>query len=563
MNIVATVGNSDYWSDFFSLFGEGYRLLETTNEVSGNDSDNIIYTQPLEDLNSLSAQINHIDSGYLVLFCQQCEFSIANAIKRGIKIEIAAEHWVEKTNQIVSFYKQNRKKVKLFNIEHALENPKSLEVAGDKFGLLNISPHSFSVSRDMELLLSSQYVRQNNELQELNTELTACSIPLQDDIDIVLDCQHVLKIYRDKNSEALKNTETISHLFHQVKEGENRINTLKTRLERGQNQVSLEKERYEAQVVKLQKNYETAESKTQKIEFQLRNSISEFDEKRIALESLLENEKLGSALIIDQLAQVQDELESYFIQNAKLNSELLELNNNLQEKNSKIQTLDDKILSVEKELKLSQSNLKDNINELKKTRKRLNDFTKTHESKMASNAKQRAQDSHLILAKKLEAAKFESRIEKLKLEKNVLEHKLSQSVSSLEGLKSSTLWKSFEPIRKLADVVSKVDRKKAKLEREKGILLTSSYFNSQWYVESYPDVAALGVNPAEHYLKFGAKEGRIPSPDFDGNWYLKRYPDVAERGENPLVHYIQFGINEGRTASPKLLEKITKETPNG
>jgi hypothetical protein len=115
------------------------------------------------------------------------------------------------------------------------------------------------------------------------------------------------------------------------------------------------------------------------------------------------------------------------------------------------------------------------------------------------------------------------------------------------------LWKSAEPMRKLARVVQKVDKKRAKLQQDIGLLLTSEYFDAQWYLDTYPDVAASNTNPAEHYLKFGAKEGRFPSPRFDGNWYLKRYPDIAIADINPLIHFIKFGISEGRSASPKML----------
>lgn len=35
-------------------------------------------------------------------------------------------------------------------------------------------------------------------------------------------------------------------------------------------------------------------------------------------------------------------------------------------------------------------------------------------------------------------------------------------------------------------------------------------FDSDWYLKKYPDVAAAGVDPLQHYLTFGQKEGRLP-----------------------------------------------------
>ncbi|WP_298674685.1 hypothetical protein [uncultured Lentibacter sp.] len=31
----------------------------------------------------------------------------------------------------------------------------------------------------------------------------------------------------------------------------------------------------------------------------------------------------------------------------------------------------------------------------------------------------------------------------------------------------------------------------------------SGHFDADWYLKTYPDVAALGMDPAEHYLKYG------------------------------------------------------------
>jgi hypothetical protein len=41
-------------------------------------------------------------------------------------------------------------------------------------------------------------------------------------------------------------------------------------------------------------------------------------------------------------------------------------------------------------------------------------------------------------------------------------------------------------------------------------------------------------------------EGRDPSAMFSTNGYLTGYPDVAAAGVNPLEHYLQFGMAEGR-----------------
>ncbi|MEP0870407.1 hypothetical protein NDA01_11395 [Trichocoleus desertorum AS-A10] len=84
-------------------------------------------------------------------------------------------------------------------------------------------------------------------------------------------------------------------------------------------------------------------------------------------------------------------------------------------------------------------------------------------------------------------------------------------------------------------------------------------FNEVVYLAQNPDVAAAvaqGVfrNGLEHFLQFGIDEGRNPSGLFNNNFYLSQNPDVAvavAQGvfRNGLEHFLQFGIDEGRNPS--------------
>jgi 2-polyprenyl-3-methyl-5-hydroxy-6-metoxy-1,4-benzoquinol methylase len=75
-------------------------------------------------------------------------------------------------------------------------------------------------------------------------------------------------------------------------------------------------------------------------------------------------------------------------------------------------------------------------------------------------------------------------------------------------------------------------------------------FDTAYYLRTYPDVAAAGIDPYEHYLQFGAAEGRDPQALFDTSYYRERYPDVAASGLNALQHYAQVGAAEGRDPHP-------------
>lgn len=196
-----------------------------------------------------------------------------------------------------------------------------------------------------------------------------------------------------------------------------------------------------------------------------------------------------------------------------------------------------------------------------------------HMEKVASNEKleQLESESEQLIqkladserAKKLVEAQLESSIAQLILLQNRYAH-LIQSSSSLEKdleklrvryaisltndeeINRSIARYLFKPIFWLEKLLTK----RNKISEDVKIISFTNLFDKNWYLKTYPDVGESKVDPAYHYLKFGWKEGRQPSPLFDGNSYLKQNKDVQLQGINPLLHYLKFGIEEGRKISP-------------
>jgi lipopolysaccharide biosynthesis protein len=98
----------------------------------------------------------------------------------------------------------------------------------------------------------------------------------------------------------------------------------------------------------------------------------------------------------------------------------------------------------------------------------------------------------------------------------------------------------------------KLALRKAKLDfRQRAglyLIVGSGLFDRDWYLSRYPDVRASGMDPALHYLQYGASEGRDPGPQFNSASYLSQHPDVAAAGVNPLVHYVLYDAARGRQA---------------
>ncbi|MBE8718350.1 hypothetical protein [Cellvibrio polysaccharolyticus] len=152
-----------------------------------------------------------------------------------------------------------------------------------------------------------------------------------------------------------------------------------------------------------------------------------------------------------------------------------------------------------------------------------------------------------------ELSKQENFLRKMKAQAAYAEYNCNLLQQEITDLRNSTAWKSTAPVRALGRLVKNPKTSNIKLLQDAALLLTSEYFDVEWYLKNYADVSESKINPAEHYLLFGASEGRLPGPLFDGNWYLQQYPDVADTKTNPLLHFIMFGQAEGRRSSPVLL----------
>lgn len=130
------------------------------------------------------------------------------------------------------------------------------------------------------------------------------------------------------------------------------------------------------------------------------------------------------------------------------------------------------------------------------------------------------------------------------------QQKIERLQNKLKQITSSRAWKVAAPVRAVGRTIKRTPPDIQKLKKQTRQLQASKYFDGEWYLSSYPDVADSAMEPAAHYLQYGASEGRNPSAEFDTNWYLQTYQDVSEAGLNPLIHFLDHGQAEGRAPNP-------------
>ncbi|WP_098418769.1 hypothetical protein [Marinobacter sp. LV10MA510-1] len=71
------------------------------------------------------------------------------------------------------------------------------------------------------------------------------------------------------------------------------------------------------------------------------------------------------------------------------------------------------------------------------------------------------------------------------------------------------------------------------------------YFDADWYLQAYPDVAKAGVNPYQHYLTYGQFEGRQPGPNRAIAWAHHLW-----RGLSELMLPLLEALVAGETTPP-------------
>jgi glycosyltransferase involved in cell wall biosynthesis len=87
----------------------------------------------------------------------------------------------------------------------------------------------------------------------------------------------------------------------------------------------------------------------------------------------------------------------------------------------------------------------------------------------------------------------------------------------------------------------------------------TGWIDEDWYRRQYRDVIRSGVDPVYHFLMFGYREGRDPSPEFSIEAYRRDYKDVASATMHPVQHYVLWGRHEGRQIRPTSLAETLPE----
>lgn len=512
MTVVLTLTSSEEWNALI----DRSMISSVDNLDELEKADNSVLVKNSVSVEELRNALSVHES--VILVYPAIQTLLSKELRAGTDSELAVTSTANLFNELLSVHRTARKKLKMLNM-------RSLNFATkEELTLLsemswNLQSNPVEAEDDIFTLAAYQIIHQNKKLKKLADLLTASSMPIgsaNEEVKIDL----ALGKYSSKLREFETLLETAEKNKNALLESQQKIGAVEAegevlRLQVAQLQEELEK------YFNLSRELENEKSLAAERERDANKSLEELNGLQAEKESEIE-------LLQVQLSVIQSELETYFVKATEAERQKVEAQREISRLQEKNETAMRKSTALERKL-----------NETEETKRR------QHSDHIRETKQQQREYVKLELKFKQQRGEFATQM-----------HQVERLTSELKNIKTSASWKISAPARAVSRVVSKVDRKKLKLRQDAGLIYTSELFDAEWYLKTYPDVKSANIDPAEHYLEYGAKEGRLPSASFDGNWYLKRYPDVADSDVNPLVHYLKFGQNEGRSASPVLLENF-------
>lgn len=470
------------------------------------------------------------DTRYLLLHSHP-EQSIAQSIANGVSPEQAIEAWLAAAKAMIHFYKQHRDQAVMVYLPNLLTDPKSqLTMIAEQLGLpddtLPTTAHQVEQAPMLERLIAHQLLQQTPGISALLAQMEACTYPLAGHrysapaLDIVVASQQLTTLrvsLAEYEQQAIRAQQESSQHLASKRMAESAFNSeMNGALAKLNNAVDANRKLKVKLSAQQQQHAAEIALKTEKHD-EYRSQLAE-----VTLQSQRSQEE--SRQLLEQLHVVQEELEAKYFSHCQLQKQLGEIEALQQADQLAKQKAEKTLQQVRKKRRESDAKYK---KRLSKALAMHRSIEKTNRKLVSELAEYRDQQDYVL---------------------EVANYQIERLLTELKSVKSSSTFKAAAQGRAKKTKL-RGNPIQSTLTEYADLIRQSGLFNEDWYLKSYPDVADSGIDPILHYLEFGAKECRNPSPEFDTYWYQTRHPDVAEAGMNPFLHYLEFGQKEGRSTS--------------
>lgn len=579
-------------------------------------SENILVTEP-NHLTLLSQWLYEYPQSKVILLYADLPLTLHSIIAQfHISVKEALGVWQQHLDELQSFYRKHQDQTLLFELGQILKYPHQfIHVCATEWqqDLPSSLPEfqAISLSTESEITtVKAQLLREQPELRQRLQYIKAMTWPLDAGVvDIeqpVVSAYDLLDRLQLQMSEQLKVKKKLADLtasFNELnQENARNLEDLVAVREELKSQLLYKNEAQEKLIGLQKKNDKKAQEQQYLIEKMQTKVVSFADEN--------DHFRKENQLILDQLLLVQEELEQEVNIKNSLKKEVTDFQlqlkkiktdfsacdkKNITQLNEKKHLLEEAYRQIN-ELTTKNNSLLENLNQLRNSyEKSLADYHRSekkigdllHENQLVLEQLLLVQEKleNRFLAekgalKKIEELKvsikgnalFVNQINQVKEALMIFHEEQSEPVDASQ-LVEQTEYPTDRDLILVSDLrthapehtvpprsffkrraYKKAQRLARHRDRERAVQIAQTpWFDANWYLEQYPDIAADPVqseNPALHYIRMGGFEGRNPSPHFDSAFYLEANPDVAVTGLNPLWHFLQNGQAEGRQPQP-------------
>jgi len=447
-----------------------------------------------------------------LLFYTRAETAVAHALLQGVEPLQFLAGWQAANQQLIQFQRRHRRRALLLDAEAASHHPQALihacQLIGIELEATDTWPSPASELPMLARLLVSQLLAEQPAVQTLQAELEASAQPLGNVAPHVQpQSVELLNSYLQRQAHERKLQQELDGLSKKLEAAEQ--TQLQQAATQQKLQMQLEQARKDQQVLQG-KNKEAGE----------------------------ENE-----LLLLHLHQVHEELETTFLQKQQLEQSNREQCEQRQQLQLQFDGVNKKLEAAE-QTQLQQAEVQQKLQAL------LDQSRQAQQALQGKNKEAGEENDQLLLQLQYvreEQEHFLLKSQNLGRELSARESEIEEQRQRLTAMKRTISWKIMAPVRALAKPFNGSNKAQKLMKIQVRLLKKSGLFDEEWYLAEYTDVASAGVvDPVVHYLRYGAAEGRNPSPHFDTRFYLESHPDVAAAGLNPLVHFVKFGREEGR-----------------
>ncbi len=319
------------------------------------------------------------------------------------------------------------------------------------------------------------------------------------------------------------------------------------------------------------------------------NSILNIKDQEISKKN--EEIRAKDKIIEDREQELKERNEELRVKNQILEEKNREIDKNRKEIRAKDKIIEDREQELKErngELRVKDQILEEKNREIDKNRKEIRAKDKIIEDREQEINKKNEE----LKIKEQVIQEKNQEILSLKELLSVTENEISTFLELMNERKRLKYRRFFQYILRVIKNFIKIlvyPRKRIKLLYNKRILKKSRTFDEYYYLLKNKDLILADIDPLEHFIDVGWKEGRSPNPGFnmelhlqqhpsclvenrnplitmikdgqkvyktlkksklfDHNYYYSNYSDVAEQKLDPVKHYIEYGFKEGRNPS--------------